>query len=274
MQQQTLAASIQIDGIGLHSGKSVSLRLIPALPDSGICFVRVDLPGRPRIAARAELVTSVMRATTLSNGEVTVYTIEHLLSALHMLGVDNCLVEMDAPEPPVLDGSAKEFAELILRAGRVKQSAERREVRLQEALTVRDADRFITILPYDGLRVSFTSVNPHPLLGVQYIDVELNEDVFLREIAPARTIGFLNEVEALKAKGLGLGGTLENVVVYSDDAVLTPLRYPDELVRHKVLDILGDLFLAGPVRGHIIAVKSSHALNTALARQIAEKKIR
>lgn len=271
MQQQTLTASIQIDGIGLHSGKPVSLRLTPASPDSGICFVRVDLPGRPQIAARAELVTSVMRATTLSNGEVTVYTIEHLLSALHMLGVDNCLVEMNAPEPPVLDGSAKEFAELILKAGRVKQPAERREVRLREAVTVRDADRFITILPYDGLRVSFTSVNPHPLLGVQYIDVELTEDVFLHEIAPARTIGFLNEVEALKAKGLGLGGTLENVVVYSDDAVLTPLRYPDELVRHKVLDILGDLFLAGPVRGHIIAVKSSHALNTALARLIAEK---
>lgn len=271
MQQQTLAGSIQCDGIGLHSGKPVSLRLMPAPPDSGVRFVRTDLPGKPQVAARAELVTSVLRATTLTDGETTVYTIEHLLSALHMLGIDNCLVEMDAPEPPVADGSAKDFADLILQAGRVKQNAERKIVRLQEALTVREPDRFITILPYDGLRVSYTSVNPHPLLGVQFIDLELDEETFLREIAPARTIGFLHEVEALKAKGLGLGGTLENVVVYSDDAVLTPLRYPDELVRHKVLDILGDLFLAGPIRGHIIAVKSSHALNTALAKQIAAK---
>ena len=271
MQQQTLAGSIQCDGIGLHSGKPVSLRLMPAPPDSGVRFVRTDLPGQPQVAARAELVTSVLRATTLTDGEVTVYTIEHLLSALHMLGVDNCLVEMNAPEPPVMDGSAKDFADLILQAGRVAQAAERKEVRLQEAVTVREPDRFIVILPYDGLRVSYTSVNPHPLLGVQYIDLELDEESFLREIAPARTIGFLHEVEALKAKGLGLGGTLENVVVYSEDAVLTPLRYPDELVRHKVLDILGDLFLAGPIRGHIIAVKSSHALNTALAKQIVDK---
>lgn len=271
MQQQTLAGSIQCDGIGLHSGKPVSLRLMPAPPDSGVRFVRTDLPGQPQVAARAELVTSVLRATTLTEGEVTVYTIEHLLSALHMLGVDNCLVEMDAPEPPVMDGSAKDFADLILQAGRVAQAAERKEVRLQEAVTVREPDRFIVILPYDGLRVSYTSVNPHPLLGVQYIDLELDEESFLREIAPARTIGFLHEVEALKAKGLGLGGTLENVVVYSEDAVLTPLRYPDELVRHKVLDILGDIFLAGPIRGHIIAVKSSHALNTALAKQIVDK---
>ena len=271
MQQQTLAGSIQCDGIGLHSGKPVSLRLMPAPPDSGVRFVRTDLPGQPQVAARAELVTSVLRATTLTDGEVTVYTIEHLLSALHMLGVDNCLVEMNAPEPPVMDGSAKDFADLILQVGRVTQAAERKEVRLQEAVTVREPDRFIVILPYDGLRVSYTSVNPHPLLGVQYIDLELDEESFLREIAPARTIGFLHEVEALKAKGLGLGGTLENVVVYSEDAVLTPLRYPDELVRHKVLDILGDLFLAGPIRGHIIAVKSSHALNTALAKQIVDK---
>ena len=271
MQQQTLAGSIQCDGIGLHSGKPVSLRLMPAPPDSGVRFVRTDLPGQPQVAARAELVTSVLRATTLTDGEVTVYTIEHLLSALHMLGVDNCLVEMNAPEPPVMDGSAKDFADLILQVGRVTQAAERKEVRLQEAVTVREPDRFIVILPYDGLRVSYTSVNPHPLLGVQYIDLELDEESFLREIAPARTIGFLHEVEALKAKGLGLGGTLENVVVYSEDAVLTPLRYPDELVRHKVLDILGDLFLAGPIRGHIIAVKSSHALNTALAKQIVAK---
>ena len=269
MQQQTLAGPVQCTGIGLHSGKPVSLRLVPAPPDSGVLFVRTDLPNQPQVAARAEFVTSVMRATTLSDGEATVYTIEHLLAALHLLGVDNCRVEMDAPEPPVTDGSAKVFAELILQAGRVEQAAVRKAVRLPEAVTVREADRFITILPYDGLRVSFTSVNPHPLLGVQYIDVELDEATFLQEIAPARTIGFLHEVEALKSRGLGLGGSLENVVVYSDDAVLTPLRYPDELVRHKVLDILGDVFLAGPVRGHIIAVKSSHALNTALARQIA-----
>ncbi|EAX46473.1 UDP-3-O-acyl N-acetylglucosamine deacetylase [Thermosinus carboxydivorans Nor1] len=140
---------------------------------------------------------------------------------------------------------------------------------MTEALAVRAQDKFITILPYDGLRITFTSVNPHPLIGVQFGDYEITPEVFVREIAPARTIGFMHEVEALKAKGLALGGSLENAVVYDYDKILTPLRFSDELVRHKILDIIGDLALAGNVRGHVIAVKSGHALNTALAKQLS-----
>jgi UDP-3-O-[3-hydroxymyristoyl] N-acetylglucosamine deacetylase len=241
---------------------------MPADPGTGIVFSRVDLPGSPKVKATATNVTSTMRATTLEDGAAKVFTVEHLLAAFAALGVDNCLVEITAAEPPVADGSAILFAQLIQEAGIVEQAVKAKVTVVTEAITVRFPDKFITILPYDGLRISFTSVNPHPLIGVQFFDYEVTPELFCREIAPARTIGFMHEVEALQAKGLALGGSLENAVVYDDDKLLTPLRFPDELVRHKVLDVLGDLFLAGRVRGHVIAVKSGHELNTQLARQI------
>ncbi len=178
-------------------------------------------------------------------------------------------MEITAAEPPVADGSALPFVRMVEEAGIAELDAPCRYVNLAAAQAVRYPDKFIAILPYDGLRVSFTSVNPHPLIGTQYGDFEIDAATFKREIAPARTIGFMHEVEALQARGLALGGSLENAVVYDEDKILTPLRFPDELVRHKILDVLGDLALVGRIRGHIVAVKSSHALNTALAKQIA-----
>jgi len=204
----------------------------------------------------------------LEDGSAKVFTVEHVLAAFSALGVDNCLVEITSVEPPVADGSALPFAQLILEAGIVEQDAPRLEMQIMEAMTVRLPDKFITILPYEGLRISFTSVNPHPLIGTQFGDYEITPGIFLKEIAPARTIGFMHEVAVLQKQGLALGGSLENAVVYDDDKVLTPLRFPDELVRHKILDVIGDLALAGRVRGHIIAAQSGHALNTALAKQI------
>lgn len=270
MQRQvTLASEISYAGIGLHSGKNVKMRLCPAAEGTGIVFQRNDLPGLNKIQALAEQVTSTLRATTIS-GEAgaTVFTVEHLMAALSMMGVDNCLIEMDAPEPPVMDGSAAVFCELLQRAGLKEQDAERKVYKIKKAFAVYDGDKYVAILPYDGFRVSFTSINKHPLLGTQFYDLELTRESFLKEIAPARTIGFMNEIAQLQKMGLGLGGSVENVVIYDDTKVLSKLRYTDELIRHKILDIVGDLYLLGHLQGHVIAVKSGHALNSKLAKLI------
>lgn len=268
-RQTTVASRVTYTGIGLHSGRDVTVALNPAPAGSGIVFERTDLAGRPRVAALAANVTNTMRATTLEQGEAKVFTVEHLLAAFYAMGIDNCLVEISSVEPPVGDGSSLPFLTLIESAGIAEQDKLRRPpVIIREAFAVRYPDKFIAILPYDGFRITFTSTNPHPLLGVQFGDYEITPEVFARELAPARTIGFMHEVEALKAQGLALGGSLDNAVVYDDEKCLTPLRFPDELVRHKILDVIGDLALAGRIAGHVIAVKSGHALNTALAKQI------
>ncbi len=270
MQQTTIAKAITYTGIGLHSGQDVTITIKPAPPDTGIVFVRIDLPGAPQVEATANNVTNVTRATTLEKGLAKVLTVEHLLAAFFAMEVDNCLIEINAAEPPVGDGSSLPFVQMIQEAGVVEQNASRLFVAVTEAQTVRINDKFITILPYDGFRVTFTSINSHPMLGVQFGDYEITRDSFISEIASARTIGFMHEVELLKSQGLALGGSLENAVVYDDVKALTPLRFQDELVRHKILDIIGDLGLAGRIRGHVIAVKSSHALNTALAKKIVD----
>ena len=242
--------------------------LMPGERDTGIVFVRTDLPDRPEIHARAELVTSTLKATTLSENGAQVFTVEHLLGALSAMGVDNCRIEMDSPEPPVADGSGLVFAQLVLQAGRQEQDAERKVYVIDRSFSIYDGDKYIVMLPYDGMRVSFTSINTHPLLGTQYYDVILDEKTFLEEIAPARTIGFMHEVEQMRKMGLGLGGNLENALVYDDEKCLSIPRFPDELVRHKILDVLGDLSLIGAWKGHIIAVKAGHAYNSKLAKQI------
>lgn len=267
--QTTLASVVRLSGTGLHSGRSVSMTLRPAPAGTGIVFVRTDLAGCPRVKACTANVTGTMRATTLEQGAAKVFTVEHVLAAFSAMGVDNCQVDINAVEPPVADGSALPFIELIGQAGIVEQDAPAAVIAVRETLAVRLPDKFIVIMPYEGFRISFTSVNPHPLLGVQFGDYEITPAVFRHELAPARTIGFMHEVEALKAQGLALGGTLENAVVYDDEKVLTPLRFADELVRHKILDVVGDLALAGRVRGHVVAVKASHAINTELAEKIA-----
>ena len=271
MQQQvTLAQAVQYEGIGLHSGKDVVMKLCPAEENTGIIFKRMDLPGQPCVHAWAEKVTSTLRATTLTEGPAQVFTVEHLLAAFSMLGVDNCRVEMNAPEPPVMDGSALAFSQLILKAGRVEQQAPRKIYKLEKSFAVYDEDKYLVILPYNGFRISFTSMNDHPLLGTQFYDIDLKEKNFLEEIAPARTIGFMKEITQMQKMGLGLGGSLENVLIYDDTKCLSQPRFPEELVRHKILDIIGDMYLLGHIQGHIIAVKSGHTLNSHLAKKIHE----
>ncbi len=271
-RERTLASRVVYDGIGLHSGKPVHMELAPAAPGTGIQFARADLPEALPVAATAANVTATLRATTIAAGTLKFFTIEHLMSALHVHGVDNCLVLLDAEEPPVVDGSARTFFRLIAEAGTVEQEAERRVTVIDRIYRVDDGSHFVMAVPHDGLRVSFTSLNEHPLIGVQYYDLEVTPEAYAREIAPARTIAYEKEVKALQANGLGLGGSLETVIVYNDEGWMNPLNFPNELVRHKILDVLGDLRLAGIIRGHIIAVASGHALNTALAKQIAEER--
>lgn len=267
--QQTLASVVSYEGIGLHSGKPVQITLKPAAEDHGIRFLRTDIQGAQPIIAIADNVTDTNRATTISNEQKHyVVTVEHLLAALSMLDVDNCLIEISSPEPPVTDGSSKVFAELISQAGVVKQDKTLDVLEIKRILSVHDGDKSIYIIPYNGFKISFTSINPHPLLGTQRFEIALNQDSFLTDIAPARTVGFTHELEMLKSMGLGLGGTLDNVVVYDQETVLSELRFDNELVRHKILDIIGDLSLVGKIKGHIIATKSSHALNIKLAQKI------
>lgn len=267
-KQITLAEPVSYAGIGLHSGRGVTMTLRPAGENTGIIFVRTDLPGHPHIHARADLVTSTHRATNLSENGARIGTVEHLLGTLSMMGIDNCYIEVDSPEPPVTDGSGLVFAQLVQKAGRMEQEAQKRVYIVDRAFSVYDGDKYIVMLPYKGVRISFTSINAHPLLGTQYFDIELDEAVFLKEIAPARTIGFMNEVEQMHKMGLGLGGNLENAVVYDDTKCLSVPRFPDELVRHKILDVLGDLSLLGAWQGHVVAVKSGHFYNSQLAKQI------
>ncbi|WP_106626455.1 UDP-3-O-acyl-N-acetylglucosamine deacetylase [Selenomonas massiliensis] len=271
-RERTLASRVVYDGIGLHSGKPVHIEIAPAPPRTGIQFARIDLPEALPVAATAENVTATLRATTIAAGTLKFFTIEHLMSALHVSGVDNCLVLLNAEEPPVVDGSARTFFRLIAEAGTVEQDAERRVTVIDRVYRVDDGSHFVMAVPYDGLRVSFTSLNEHPLIGVQYYDIEVTPESYGKEIAPARTIAYEKEVAALQANGLGLGGSLETVIVYNDEGWMNPLNFPNELVRHKILDVLGDIRLAGVIRGHIIAVASGHALNTALAKQIAEER--
>ena len=267
-KQKTIAREIMYSGIGLHSGAEVKMKLSPAPVDTGIVFIRTDLPNKPRIKAIASNVTSTLRATTIGDGEIKVFTIEHLMSALFARDIDNCYIELDNEEPPVVDGASEVFVKLLSEAGSIEQDKMRQEIVIKKVYRIDDKERFVMVVPYDGFRVSFTSLNPHPLIGTQYYDFTFDIDAYKQEIAPARTIAYEKEVEALHKMGLGLGGNLENVIVYNDEGWMNKLRYADELVRHKILDIIGDLRLAGVLKAHVIAVKSGHELNTKLAKKI------
>ena len=266
--QHTIGKDVTYKGLGLHSGMPVTMTMHSAAPGAGIIFKRSDLPGGPEVPAQSRYITNTLRATTLEKGEAKVFTVEHVLSALYALQIDNCVIEMDSPEPPVGDGSAKTFCDMVQEAGIETQDEMIPILTLDTSAAVYEDNKFITALPYDGLRITFTSINPHPLLGTQMRDVVIDHDSYMKEIAPARTIGFTWELEAMRKMGLGKGGTLENAVVYSETECLSQLRFPDELVRHKILDILGDISLVGPLHAHIIAVLGSHKLNAELSEKL------
>ena len=267
--ERTIRAAIECQGVGLHSGVPVKLRLLPAPAGSGIVLRRTDLDDF-QIEATGRNVAKVSYATSLMKKGVLISTTEHLLAALIGVGVDNVLVELDNLEVPILDGSAQPFVDMILKAGLKPQRRRRQYLRILRHIELRDGDKFIAVYPADGYTVCYTINFPHPLIGRESFEVELSDGEFLREIAPARTFGLLEDEQKMRNMGLIRGASTENCVVLSRDGVTNgPLRYPDEFVRHKVLDCIGDLALLGHrLIGRVVADRAGHAMHTALVSRI------
>ncbi len=274
--QHTLAAPAIIAGVGVHTGQRVRLSIRPAAPDTGVVFIRTDIQDRDnRVPARGDAVVDTRMETVIGNSAgVTVATIEHLTASLSALGVDNASIELDGPETPIMDGSAAPFVRLLERAGRREQDAPRRFIEILEPVEVIDGDKRAALIPADRFELSFEIAFPSQAIGRQTIDLVIDETSFRRELAPARTFGFIQEVEALRRGGLARGGSMENVVVIDADRVLNPegLRWPDEFVRHKALDAVGDLSLLGaPLLGRFEGRYAGHGINNALVRAVLDR---
>ena len=273
--QQTIRKPVTCSGVGLHSGCRVSVTLMPAPLDTGMVFIRKDANGSPKIPVSIENVRPALLSTTVGIDGVQVQTIEHLLAAASGLGIDNLFVEVDAPELPALDGSAQAFVRLMLEAGIVSQDRRRSYLKVVRPIEVIDGDKRIAIRPASRSSVTYTIDYAHPLIGRQTYGYDWSRDAFVEDIAPARTFGFLREVEALWEAGLGLGGSLQNTLILSEEGLLNEdgLRFADEFVRHKILDLIGDMMLLGvPVIGEIEAVRSGHALHARLVARILESR--
>jgi UDP-3-O-[3-hydroxymyristoyl] N-acetylglucosamine deacetylase len=271
-QQHTLASAAVICGVGVHTGCQVSVTVRPAPVNAGIVFVRTDIEvGDNRIPARGEAVVRTRLGTVIGNAAgTTVSTTEHLMAAMAALGVDNAVVELDGPELPIMDGSALPFVELLDGAGLRAQEAPRRYIEILEPVEVVDGDRLARLSPSDRFEIAFEIIFDSDAIGRQSIDLTLDEASFRTNLADSRTFGFAHEVEALRQAGLALGGSLDNVIVIDGDQVMNPegLRRPDELVRHKAIDALGDLYLMGPIIGRFEGVCAGHGLNNALVRAL------
>ena len=273
LKQRSLKSQIRAKGVGLHTGEKVTIVLRPAQPDTGIVFRRVDLDPPVDVPARADLVGETRLSSCLVHQGAKVYTVEHLMSALAGLGVDNAYVDIDGPEVPIMDGSAAPFALLLQQAGLEEQPAPKRFLRVKRAVEVREGDKWARLEPYEGLRLAFSIVFNHPVIDKtsQSVTVDFAETSYLKEIARARTFGFMHDVERLREDGLALGGGLDNALVLDEYRLLNAdgLRFADEFIRHKVLDAIGDLYLLGrPLLGAFSAHKSGHALNNRLLREL------
>lgn len=273
--QYTLRQAVHCSGVGLHTGKTVNMKLKPAPANTGICFSRVDLSGRPLIPARVDKVVDTTLATTIGDGTNHVSTTEHLMAALSAMGIDNALIELDAHEVPIMDGSAGPFLQMLEQGGRRRQQSRRRMLRMTRTLSYGSKGKSIRVEPYDGFKVSGRIHFDDELIGDQRYSVEVTRKRFIREIAFARTFGYVEQVEQLWQNGLALGGSLANVIAIHWDrrSVLNEdgLRFADEFVRHKVLDIIGDMALLGaPLLGHVIADCSGHGLHLALMQTILD----
>ncbi len=271
--QRTLKNAIRATGVGLHTGKKVLMTLRPAPADSGVVFRRTDLPSPAEVRAHAENVSDTMLGTTLCKGEARVSTVEHLLSAFAGLGIDNAVVELSAPEVPIMDGSAGPFVFLLQSAGIEEQAAPKRFIRIKKSLRVTDGDKWAEFTPFDGFKVNFEIEFNHPLFKrrAQRASMDFSTTSFLKEVSRARTFGFLRDLESLRRRNLALGGNLDNAIVLDDFRVLNEdgLRYEDEFVKHKILDAIGDLYLLGHgLIGEFSGYKSGHELNNKLLRAL------
>jgi UDP-3-O-[3-hydroxymyristoyl] N-acetylglucosamine deacetylase len=275
LQQRTLKTAVETTGVGLHSGVKSQLRIRPAPVDTGICFVRTDLPGAPVIPAVAGNVTDTRLSTLIEAQGAKVSTIEHLMSALSGMGIDNAWVDVSAAEVPILDGSSGPFVFLMQSAGLVEQKAPKRYIKVLKPLEVKEGDKWARFEPYNGFRITYEGQFTHPAFRKigSSVTLDFAESSYVKEVARARTFGFTQDVEMLRSKGLALGGSLDNAIVMDEFRVLNPdgLRFADEFLRHKILDAVGDLYLLGhPLIGAFTGHKSGHALNNVAARALLE----
>ncbi len=273
MKQRSIQREATVKGKALHTGDDVILTLKPAPAGHGVVFRRVDLYNKPEIRPHISLVTDLVRSTTLSSGHTKIHTVEHVLSALHGCRIDNVLIEMNASEPPILDGSALPFVEAIKAAGPVEQDANRTYYAVDAPVSVTRNNSSIVALPYDGLKISCTSTDDRGV-HTQHLSIEIDPDVYMEQLAAARTFTIYEEIEGLLKMGKIRGGSLENAVVLKGDKILSkePLRFSDEFVRHKIIDIIGDVFLLGlPLKAHIIAMRPGHAVNSELTQALYER---
>ncbi|HZW25036.1 MAG TPA: UDP-3-O-acyl-N-acetylglucosamine deacetylase [Gallionella sp.] len=273
VKQRTLKGSVSVTGVGLHSGQKVTLGLRPAPVNTGIVFRRVDVKPVEEIRARADLVHDTRLSTCMEQNGVRIATVEHLMSALSGLGVDNAYVDLDSAEVPIMDGSAGTFIFLLQSAGIVEQSAAKKFIRVKKSVEVKQGDKWVRFDPFNGYKLTFTINFAHPVFANtrQHVTVDLGEESYVRDISRARTFGFMQDVEAMRAQGLALGGSLDNAIVMDEYRVLNAdgLRFEDEFVKHKVLDAIGDLYMLGhPLIGAFSGFKSGHALNNALVRAL------
>ena len=273
LRQRTLKNVIRATGVGLHGGEKVFLTLRPAPVDTGIVFRRTDLAPVVEIPAEAALVSETTLCTGLSREGAKVQTVEHLMSALAGLGIDNAWVELTAAEIPIMDGSAGPFVFLLQSAGIAEQSAPKRFIRIKRPVEVREGDKFARFEPHDGFRIGFTVKFDHPAIpdSLSRVEIDFSTEAYIREVSRARTFGFMSDLEYMRERNLGLGGSMDNAIVLDEFRVLNEdgLRYADEFVRHKILDAVGDLYLAGhPIIGAYEGYKSGHALNNRLVRAL------
>ena len=269
LKQRTLSNSIRASGVGLHSGEKINMTLRPAAKDTGIIFRRLDIEPIQQIPALAKNVIDTMLGTTIAKKNASVMTVEHILAAFAGLGIDNALIDLDGPEVPIMDGSSASFIFLIESAGIEEQNASKKFLRIKKNIRVEDGEKFAEFKPYNGYRISFEIDFDHPMIKSKLtkLSVDFSTLTFLKEISRARTFGFLKEIETLRSKNLALGGSLDNAIVFDDYRILNQdgLRYQDELVRHKILDVVGDLYLMGHILvGEFNGYKSGHELNNKL----------
>lgn len=269
--QKTIRKKTQVKGIGIHSGDPCTLTFRPAPADTGVYFIRTDLPGSPSLKVTAKNVQATSHQTTIGGPAFSVATIEHCLSALSALRIDNLFIELDGPEIPIGDGSAKDFLTALLEVGMVEQDQPRKYCYITEPIYFSEGEKHAYVVPYHGLRLTVTIDFPHSEIGKQVFDLDINEQSFGRDVASARTFGFLKDVEALQARGLAKGGSLDNCIVLDQNGVINPdgLRWKDEFVRHKALDALGDLVtLEMPLMGHVVLYKAGHDVMNKLVRKV------
>ncbi|GAB6137330.1 UDP-3-O-acyl-N-acetylglucosamine deacetylase [Halanaerobaculum tunisiense] len=270
-QQQTIETEFSYTGTGLHTGEEVTIVCKPLAANEGIKFKRVDLDKQPTVEARIENVVSTKRCTTVGQDKWQINTIEHLMSALYALGIDNLLIELDANEPPVTDGSAQVFYQLLTEAGVKKQAASKEVYQVTEPIQIRQDDQYLVLLPAEEFQVSYTFVGHHAGLTDQFAEFSFTRADYETEIAPARTFGLAKEIEKLQKAGLALGGSLENAILVDETGPVNQLRFAKEFARHKILDVIGDFKLVPEFKGHIMAVRSGHKLNSLLAHKIKSK---